>query len=233
MKLDKTDVVGWYKLDRDQLIIAAAIYLTGLDAGDGQRTVLAAVMNNTEVAQKAKRRLEADAELRRNAEARVDGVHQSGRVTGAAPSAPPPPARSAMRDDGSSRLQQHYDLLCAAFTSEELRSFVRFNFEPLANSLSGGSASLNVLAHDVACGAEARGYADSSDCWGQLVGRIEVARLRALAYQADLARAAVYRDLLLELAEVGGDAEQIICRRAPELAQMAVQRRALGIRRGA
>ena len=56
--------------------------------------------------------------------------------------------------------------------------------------------------------------------WGDLVGRIEVARMRAAQYRAEQARAGALRRLVLELAARDPEAARLVRERAPELAPL-------------
>lgn len=56
--------------------------------------------------------------------------------------------------------------------------------------------------------------------WGDLVGRIEVARMRAAQYRAEQTRAGALRRLVLELAARDPEAARLARERAPELAPL-------------
>lgn len=187
--ISKADPVPWHELDRDSLAIAAAIYAEGLDAGDGERVVFGYVKSKGDVAQQAARRLAASPELRRRAEARIDGsthstddsrdIHASRPVSpmrGGQPAADSAPA-------GVPRAKAHTDMLLRMFSASELRRLVSYFDESLSGSLPGTNVSASELAHSVADLIERRGYTHGADWWRRLVSERSnrAAEIRAVA----------------------------------------------------
>lgn len=140
------DPAGWYRKDRGALVVAAAVYLEGLDAGDPERTVLATVEAGSGYAAIAAQRVSRSPELRRRAEARIDGAEASdpepartGLAVGAPASSPSNPYLMLER------------LLISLYSAGEMRRFVRYlpGGEQLLGELPGESVSHAKLASEV------------------------------------------------------------------------------------
>ena len=160
------DLVDWIGLGRDGLIVAAAIYLLGMDAGDSERVVRADVATGGAVAQTAKARLAASPDLRRRAEAIVDGDTQGPETS---PAKPASPLRSDLSRAPGSRLAEHAQLLRRLFSEGELRRCVA-GFDPdLTSALPGATASLAAVATSAAQLLERRGYASDAAWWRAVI----------------------------------------------------------------
>lgn len=160
--LTPVDLINWRALGRDGLVVAAAIYLCGLDAGESERAILADVQASGPLAQAAQARLAALRELRRRAEAVVDGTgptvdqeeldDRRDRV---------PPRTTAP----SSKSQAYGELLRSIFSSDELRRCLKWYSDDAAAELPGGTASPLVLCQAVVEITERRGFVDDVGWW--------------------------------------------------------------------
>lgn len=163
--LSKGDPVDWHALERDKLIIAAAIYLSALDAGAGEWAVFADVKDGGPMASKAGARLQANAELRWMAEARIAG--QSAPESEAVASRVPEKRPDRLRGGGS-RTSAHTNFLQTYFASEELRRFVKCNTS-FERSLPGPTASLAEVASRTVELAEQHGIACNAEYWRAMI----------------------------------------------------------------
>lgn len=188
--ISKADAVPWYELDREALTIAAAIYIEELDAGDSERTIFGYVkVKNSDVAQQAVRRLAASPDLRRRAEARVDGAEVGAPQHSPARGREAGPTRGGQSADdtgtliGVPRHQAHYGLLVKMFSADELRRLVHYFDESMTISLPGGGVTLATLASDVVRLVEARGHANEPRWWLKMIGERSgrAAEIRAVA----------------------------------------------------
>lgn len=149
-RVTKADPVGWHALGRDDLVVAAAIYIEGLDAGDSERTVLADVQARGPIAARAAKRLAANQALRRAAEARVDGEDRQAAPAGGgrSPRGDAPP-RGGSRGGSMTPIARLEEFLCSGFRAEELRRFLgRLPAgREIVDALPGGAVSLSELVH--------------------------------------------------------------------------------------
>jgi len=157
------DPVGWCGLTRDQLVVAAAIYIEGLDAGDSERVVLLMVKTDDKPAMQARTRLAGSATLVHRAEARIDRGNEVLIFD--------KPVRDGLpeRVNTASRLGTLSVFLLGVFSSDELRRFVRYLYPDAAPTLPGVNVSHAELVGAVVDLAERRGWLFTTDVWRALL----------------------------------------------------------------
>lgn len=170
--LSGADVVPWRNLGRDALVVAAAVYLEGLDAGEGERAVFADVSRwatagaaaDTPMATAGAARVARDPGLRRRAEARIDGDHaRPGPEPAPGPARPKSPLRNG--DGPGSRQSDHAAMLRTLFEAGELR---RLAPEGIRGHLPESTASLIELSVALAAQLDRHGLTGDARWWARL-----------------------------------------------------------------
>lgn len=178
-RLGGADVVPWRNLSPDDLVAAAALYLEGLDAGEGERSVFADVCANGPMVTAARRRL-ADPKLRRLAQARIAGEVGEALAVAADVREIRRPV-TAIRDGGSRRGHLRAMLL-ERFSADEIRTQVAP--ESLRSSLPGAVAAPVTVADALVDALERSGWAADPLFWPKIVAL----RPRAATQIASVAR---------------------------------------------